>query len=149
MDEYYTEMVCSVWHKHRFKHICQWFWLSDFALYLDLHFVVQWFCLVSWTTFRGPVIFTNLDLHFVVQWFCLVSWPTFRGPVILPCILTYISWSSDFALYLDLHFVVQWFCLISWPTFRGLVILTYILKMFWWGNVGLKILIQCDIKFDL
>ena len=76
--------------------------------------------------------------------------------------VTYISRSSDFALYLedylmenvivgildpydakinhikcmwvsDLHFVVWWF----WR----------ILKTFWWRNIGLEI--QCDIKFDL
>ena len=29
--------------------------------------------------------------------------------------MTYISWSSDFALYLA--FMVQWFCLISWRLF--------------------------------
>ena len=28
------------------------------------------------------------------------------------------------------------------------MILTYVLKTFWWRNVGLKILTQCDIKFD-
>ena len=59
----------------------------------------------------------NCDLYFLVQWFCLVSWRLFDvwtslfvimsqydpkfdlkvniGPV------TYISWSSDFALYLE------------------------------------------------
>ena len=37
----------------------------------------------------------------------------------------------------------------QWPTFYGPVILSYILKTSWWRNVVLKILIHCDIKFDL
>ena len=35
------------------------------------------------------------------------------------------------------------------PTLHGPVILSYILRTFWWRNVVLKILIQCDITFDL
>ena len=72
----------------------------------------------------------------LVEWFCLVSWPTFRGPVILPCILTYISWSSDFALYLELHFVVQWFwhilTYISWSSDFALYLeLHFVVQWFW------------------
>ena len=37
----------------------------------------------------------------------------------------------------------------QWPTFCDPVIQIYIWKTFSWRNVGLKILIQCDIKFDL
>ena len=116
--------------------------------------MVQWFCLISWRLFDGLMLYWR-------YWFNVtqtLNWNYTYWPV------TYISWSNDFALYLedylmdkchnwnmdpcdgkinhikcmwvsDLHFMVYWF----W----------YILKTFWWKNVGLKILIQCDIKFDL
>ena len=79
--------------------------------------------------------------------------------------VTYISWSSDFALYLEDYLMdkchnwnigFMWYKDLphkmyvgQWPTFHFPVILTSILKTFWWRNGGLKILIQYDIKFDL
>ena len=77
------------------------------------------------------------DLYFMVQWFCLISWRLFDGQLSELEYWIYVMqiyhikciWVSD------LHFMVQWFCLISWRL--------------WWRNVVLKILIQCDIKFDL
>ena len=79
------------------------------------------------------------------------QWPIFHGPVILPYVLEDYLMDNviigildpcDAKIYhikcmrvSDLHFMVQW--------------LSYILKTFWWRNVVLKILIQCEIKFDL
>ena len=126
---------------------CMWF--------SDLHFMVQWFCLISWTTWWINVVLeilihcdTNIELKLSVY---VGQWPTFHGPVILPYILKTIWWTNVITEILDpcdakinhikcvwvsdQHFVVQWF----W----------HILKTFWWRNVGLKIIIQCDIKFDL
>ena len=68
----------------------------------DLHFMVQWFCLISWrlfdvwTSYFGIIYDPTIDfkinvghcdLYFMVQLYCLVSWRLFE-------------WSSDFALYL-------------------------------------------------
>ena len=102
----------------------------------DLYFVVQWFCLISWWLFDVWTsyfrIMSQYDSTFDFKKWC-------RS-------LTYISWSSDFALYLediwymntilwdyesvwpnvwpklnvghcDQYFMVQWFCLISWRLF--------------------------------
>ena len=92
-------------------------WSSDFALYLedylmdkyynnpcdakiyhtkcmwvsDLHFMVQWFCLISWRLFDGLMLYCR-------YWFNVtqtLNWNYICRPV------TYISWSSDFALYLE------------------------------------------------
>ena len=95
------------------------------------YFMVQWFCLISWrlfdvwTSYLG--IMSQYDMTFDLE--INVGQPTFHGPMILPFILktiwcmdiipwdyesvwhdiwpqnkcwsTYISWSSDFALYLE------------------------------------------------
>ena len=102
--------------------------------------------------------------------FCLISWIVdgwilylrcwFSGTQTLTWIyvcrsVTYISWSSDFALYLEDYLMDKchnWnigsmWCkdlphkmyVGQWPTFHGPVILSYILKTFWWRNAILKI----------
>ena len=109
------------------------------------------------------------DLHFMVQWLYLywfsvshtLTWNYVCRSVI------YISWSSDFALYLEDYLMDRchnwnigsmwckdvphkmYIYVVQWPTFHDPVILSYILKTFWWRNVVLKILIHCNIKFDL
>ena len=113
---------------------CMWF--------SDLHFKVQWFCLISWRLFDWLIL--NWRYWFSVTY--TLNWNYICRSV------TYISWSSDFALYLedylmdkchtcywnigsmwckdlthkcmwvsDLHFMVQWFCLISW-LFDGIIL---------------------------
>ena len=93
----------------------------------DLHFMVQWFCLISWRLFDGLILYWRYecDTYIDLELYC-------RS-------VTYISWSSDFALYLEdylmdkchnwnigsmwlknlphemyagqyLHFMVQWLC---------------------------------------
>ena len=92
----------------------------------DLYFMVQWLCLIPWRLFH---LWTSLfwilnqydpthdlkinaghcDLYFMVQWFCVISWRLFdvwtsslgiMGQYGLWVTVTYISWSTDFALYL-------------------------------------------------
>ena len=101
----------------------------------DLHFMVQWFGGIPWRLFDGLILYWR-------YWFSVT--PALKWNYIHVCRpVTYISWSSDFALYLedclmdkchnwntgsiwckdlpdklyvsdsDLHFMVQWFCLIS------------------------------------
>ena len=124
---------------------------------------------------------------------CRSLWPIFHGPVILPYILksiccmntilgdyesvwpnvwpknkcrslTYISWSSDFALYLEkrcMNIILQDYesvwpdiwpqnkCRSLWPIFHDPVILPYILNLFaaWTSCFG--IMSQFDTIFDL
>ena len=94
----------------------------------DLHFMVQWFCLISWRHFDRLMLYQR-------YWFS-VTQTIYVGQ------RSNISWSSDFAWYLDylmdnviigilyprdatiyqikcmwvsdLNFMVQWFCLLSW-----------------------------------
>ena len=97
----------------------------------DLYFMVQWFCLISWRLFDIWTLYSGImrqyesmfdlkinvghcDLYFMVQWFCLISWSHMNSilwdyksvwPDVRPqnkyVTVTYISWSSDFALYLE------------------------------------------------
>ena len=120
-------------------------------------------------------------------------WPIFHGSVILPYILnticwinvtpgilvlvtwlltskyisvgvTYISWFSDFALYLEYYLLDKchtwdisslwpdyWrqnISLLVWPIFHGSVILPYILNTICWINVTPGILLPCDPMND-
>ena len=77
---------------------------------------------------------------------------------------TYISWFSDFALYLEYYLLVkchtwdissmwpnEWPLTISrslWPIFHGSVILPYILNTICWINVTPGILLPCDPMND-
>ena len=188
MDEYYTWDVGSVWHKHwpefMYMYIGQWPIFHGpviFALYLewanvitgildpcdakvyhikcmwvsDLHFMVQWFCLISWRLLDGLMLYWR-------YWFSVtqkLNWNyIFRS-------VTYISWSSDVALYLQDYLMDKchnWntgpmWCkdlpdkmyVGQWPTFHGPVILSYILRSISWINVVLEILIQCDTNTEL
>ena len=78
--------------------------------------------------------------------------------------MTYISWSSDFALYLEDCLMYEhltselWVsmtqhltskCRSLWPIFHGPVILSYILKTVWYMNTILWIMSQYDPMFDL
>ena len=110
----------------------------------DLHFMVQWFCLISWRLFDGWMLYWR-------YWFSVTQTLTLNY---ICRSVTYISWSGDFTLYLenylmdkchnwnigfvwckdlsqkcmwvsDLHFMVQWFCLISWRHFDGRM-------LYWW-----------------
>ena len=108
----------------------QWFMLQGGARgqYLGHHR----FCLMSWRLVDGWILYLRC-LFSVTQ---TLTWIYVYRPV------TYISWSSDFALCLedylldeshnwyigsvwckgDLHFMVQWFCLMSWRLFDGLML---------------------------
>ena len=104
---------------------------------LELHFMVQWFCLTSWKLFDGWMLYWRC-------WFSVTQTLTVNY---ICRSVTYISWSSDFALYLEDYLMDKchnWnigfvWCKDSphkmyvgqWPTFRGPVNLSYILKRFW------------------
>ena len=78
-------------------------------------------------------------------------------------IVTYISWFSDFALYLEYYLLDKchtwdisslwpdyWrqnISLLVWPIFHGSVILPYILNICW-INVTPGILVPCDPMYD-
>ena len=135
-------------------------WCKDlphkmYMMVSDLHFMVQWFCLISWRLLDGLMLYWR-------YWFSVtqtLNWNYMCRSV------TYISWSSDFALYLEdclMDKCHNWntgsmWCkdlpdkmyVGQWPTFHGPVILSYILKTNWWINVVLEILIQCDTNNDL
>ena len=157
MDEYYTWDVGSVWQKSwpEFMYICQCpifhglvilpYILKtnaitgilvpcDAKIYLitcmwvsDLHFMVQWFCLISGRVYDGLMLYWR-------YWFSVkqtLNWNYICRSVMDKChywniwstwckdlpknvcgAVTYISWSSD---------------------------LSYILKTTWWMNVALQI----------
>ena len=132
---------------YRIKCTCM--WVSD------LHFMVQWFCLISWRLFDGFMLYCR-------YWFSMIqtlNWNNICRSV------TNISWSSDFALYLQDYLMDRchnWntgsmWCkdlphkmyVGQWPTFHGPVILSYILNTAWWINVVLEILIQCGTNIEL
>ena len=78
--------------------------------------------------------------------------------------VTYISWFSDFALYLEYYLLDKchtwdisslwpdyWrqnISLLVWPIFHGSVILPYILNTICWINVTPGILVPCDPMND-
>ena len=78
--------------------------------------------------------------------------------------MTYISWFSDFALYLEYYLLDkchtwdisslwpdywrQTISLLVWPVFHGSVILPYILNTICWINVTPWILVPCDPMND-
>ena len=99
----------------------------------DLHFMVQWICLISWRLFDGLMLYWRYWFNVTQNWTETINvcqWPIFHGPVILLYILKTIWWTNvmtgiwdpcDEKIYhikcmwvSDLHFKVQWFCLISW-----------------------------------
>ena len=107
----------------------------------DLHFMVQWFCLVSWRLFDGLMFYLVSDSVWHKHWTETIyvgQRPIFHGSVILPYILKTVWWTTiiiaildpcDANTYyikcvwvIDLHFIVQWFCLISWRLFHGLML---------------------------
>ena len=79
--------------------------------------------------------------------------------------MTYISWFSDFALYLEYYLLDKchtwdisslwpdyWrqnISLLVWPIFHGSVILPYILNIICWINVTPGILLPCDPIIDV
>ena len=104
----------------------------------DLHFMVQWVCLISWGVLDGLMLYWRY-IFSVTQ---TLNWNYICRSV------TYISWSSDFALYLEDYLKDKchnWntgsmWCkdlpdklyVGQWPTFHGPAILSYILKTIWW-----------------
>ena len=159
-------------------------WPSDFALYLEDYLMDKchnWSIGSMWCKDLPIKCMWVSDLHFIVQWFCLISWRLLDGLMLywrywfsvtqtlnwnyICRSVTYISWSSDFALYLE-HWLMgkchNWntgsmWCkdlpnkmyVGQWKTFYGPVILSYILKAVWWINIILEILIQCGTNIEL
>ena len=158
-------------------------WFSDFALYLEYYLLDKchtWDISSMWPNEWPLTISRSL-------------WPIFHGSVILPYILnticwinvtpgilvlvtrlltskyisvgvTYISWFSDFALYLEYYLLDKchtwdisslwpdyWrqnISLLVWPIFHGSVILPSILNTICWINVTPGILLPCDPMYD-
>ena len=111
--------------------LIKYMWVSD------LHFMVQWFCLLSWRLFDGLMLYWR-------YWFSMTQTLTWN---FICRSVTYISWSSDFTLYFEEYLMDKchnWnigsmWCkdfphkiyMRQWTTFHGPVILSYILT-FWW-----------------
>ena len=167
MDSYYTWDVGSVWHKHwpKFMYIGQWSIVHGPVVVLYILKTICWANVITRILDPcDPKIYQIKcmwvsDLHFMVQWFCLISWRLLDGLMLywrhwlsvtqtlnwnyICRSVTYISWSSDFALYLEdysLDVCHNWntesmWCkdlpdkmyVGQWPTFHGPVILSYVL----------------------
>ena len=149
MDEYYTWDVCSVWHKHWPEFMNG---PAILALYLAGHIWILVLCQAKIYLIKCMWV---SDLQFMVQWFCHIFWRLFDGLMLywrygfsvtqtlnLTYIcrsLTYISCSSDFALYFEDYLIdkchnwnIHLWCkdlphtmyVGQWPTFHGPVILS-------------------------
>ena len=103
--------------------------------HLDLYFMVQWFCLISWRLFHVWTALLGIinqyvpvhdlkinvghrDLYVMVQWFCLVSWRLFDV-----CTSNFQSMNQY-----DPDVWPQNKCRSLWPIFHGPVIVPYTLK---------------------
>ena len=102
--------------------------------------MVQWFCFISWILFDGETSYLHYQFH-LTQW--LISQH-------IKISVTYISWFSDYALYIEYYLMEKchtwiissmwpngWHENMSrsvWPTFHGYVILPYNSKTSWWRN---------------
>ena len=60
--------------------------------------------------------------------------------------VTYISWSSDVALYLEDYLTI--YMLVNDLYFVSMILLN-ILKDIWWMNIIYGLMDQCDTKIDL
>ena len=131
----------------------------------DLHFTVQWFCLISWRLFDVWTLFRiksqydskfdlkinvgHCDLHSMVQWFCLISWRLFDVLTLLFGIMSQYDPKFDPKMktiwYMN---IILWDygsvwpdvwpqnkCKSMWPIFHGPVILSYISKTIWCMSV--------------
>ena len=170
MDEYYTWYVGSAWHKHwpELMYVGQWpvfhgpvilayilktIWWTNVVIGIlvpcdakicfikcmwvsDLHFMYQWFYLISWRLFDGLMLYWR-------YWFSVTQTLTWNYIHVCRSVI-YISWSSDFALYMYLEDNLMDKChnwnigsmwckdvphkmyLVQWPTFHGPVIPSYL-----------------------
>ena len=94
----------------------------------DLHFMVQWFCLISWRLFDGLMCTGDIDSVWHKHWtekIYVGQWPIFHRSVILPFIVKTIWWANVIVGILD-----PCDATINHITFRGRVILTYIWRRF-------------------
>ena len=70
--------------------------------------------------FDLKIIVCCCDLYFMVQWFCLISWSLFAVWTSYFRIMSQYDPTFDRKInvgHCDLYFMVQWFCLISWRLF--------------------------------
>ena len=84
----------------------------------DLHFMVQWFWLISWRLFDGGMLdwryWFSVTLSLTYEYY-VGQWPIFCGTVILPYIFNTIWWTSLILSILvliwtiDLYFMIKWF----------------------------------------
>ena len=128
-------------------------------------------CWSLWPIFHGPVIF---PLILKTDWCMKIItgdyesvWPDIwpKNKCFSSFTITFISWSSDFALYLP---YIWWMSVIfsdneavwpkvwpqikyrsTWPIFYGLVILLNNFKIIWWMNITVGIMNQCGTENDL
>ena len=116
-----------------------WTWGSWSEGQLDLYFMVQWFCLISWRlfdvctsyfgsmnqydpTFDLKINVGHCDLYSMIQWVCLISWRLFDVWTILFGIMNQYDPNFDRKInigHYDLYFMVQWLWLMLWR--HGLV----------------------------
>ena len=126
------------------RHYDQTFDLKINVGHCDLYFMVQWFCLISWRLF-------DVCRSYFEIWISMTRGLTSKY---MKVIVTYILWSSDFALYLEDYLMYEnhyWDYDSLWPDvwqqnkcrsllpiFHGPVILRYILRTIWCMNIILQ-----------
>ena len=113
------------------------FYLKINVSHCDLHFVVQWFCLVSWklfdvwtsyfgimsqydTTFDLIINIGHCDLCFMVQWFFLIPWRLFDVWTSYFGIMSQYDMTFNLKIFVghcDLYFIVHWIYVIFWRLF--------------------------------
>ena len=136
-----------IWHMHIIFTIMKWydttFDLNMIVSHCDLYFMVQWFCSISLKAHLTYEHHTSRLWNAVTQLFTSI-W--------MQVTVTYISWSSDFALYLEDHLTYAHHIFRLWngmtqpfdlnmivslcdPIFHGPVSLPYIWKPIWHMNI--------------
>ena len=126
----------SVWHNIWPQNKCRSLW----------HFMVQWFCLISWRLFDVWTSYFRIMSQYVLIFDlkinkCRLLWPIFYRPVILPYILTPIWYMNTILKDYESVWQDVWpknNCMSLSPIFHGSVILPYILKTVWCMNFILQ-----------
>ena len=96
----------------------------------DLHFIVQWFCLIYWRLFDGLMLYWRywFSMMQTLTWnyIYIGQWLIIHGPVILPYILKTIWWTNVIIGSMWCKDLPHKMYVGQWPTFLGPVILSYL-----------------------
>ena len=182
MEKCHTLDIKSMWHKEWPRNIIRSVWGRFHGLVIMLYILktIRWRDVIPWILVSCDesdlkVYVRQFDPYFLVQWLCLISkfliekchnldissmWHEEWPQNICRSMWPYISWTSDYALYLDDYLIEKchtldissiWLdgwsqniCMSMWPIFHGPVIIPHISKTIWCRNIIPWTLVPCD-----